>query len=61
MLNKMIALVEATSLDAYPDIVGWSEVIRASNLDRILARVSSCSVISRRQEMSEPAIRVVIW
>ena len=35
----MITLVKTSSPDAYEDIVGWSEVIRASNLDWTLVRV----------------------
>jgi hypothetical protein len=35
----MITLVKTTSRDAYADIVGWSELIRASNLDWSLVRI----------------------
>jgi hypothetical protein len=38
-IKTMITLVKTTSPDAYADIVGWSEVIRASNLDWTLVRV----------------------
>jgi putative NADH-flavin reductase len=38
-IRTMIAVVKTTSPDAYADIVGWSEVIRASNLDWTLARI----------------------
>ena len=38
-IKTMIAVIKTTSPDAYADIVGWSEVIRASNLDWTLARV----------------------
>jgi len=38
-IRTMIAVVKITSPGAYADIVGWSEVIRASNLDWTLARV----------------------
>jgi putative NADH-flavin reductase len=38
-IRTMIAVVKTTSPDAYADIVSWSEVIRASNLDWTLARV----------------------
>jgi len=38
-LKAMITLVKTTSPDAYADIVGWSDVIRASNLDWTLVRV----------------------
>ena len=38
-LKTMITFVKTTSPDAYADIVGWSEVIRASNLDWTLVRV----------------------
>ena len=38
-LKAMIALVKTATPDAYADIVGWSEVIRASNLDWTLVRV----------------------
>jgi hypothetical protein len=35
----MIAFVKTATPDAYADIVGWSEVIRASDLDWTLVRV----------------------
>jgi NAD(P)H-binding len=35
----MITLVKTASPDAYADIVGWSDVIRASDLDWTLVRV----------------------
>jgi len=38
-IKAMISLVKTTSPDAYADIVGWSDVIRASNLDWTLVRV----------------------
>jgi putative NADH-flavin reductase len=38
-LKTMITFVKTATPDAYADIVGWSEVIRASNLDWTLARV----------------------
>jgi len=38
-IKTMITFVKTTSLGAYTDIVGWSEVIRASNLDWTLASV----------------------
>jgi putative NADH-flavin reductase len=38
-LKAMIALVKTATPDSYADIVGWSEVIRASNLDWTLVRV----------------------
>jgi putative NADH-flavin reductase len=38
-LRAMIALVKTATPDAYADIVGWSGVIRASNLDWTLVRI----------------------
>jgi len=38
-IKTMSNFVKTTSHDAYADIVGWSEVIRASNLDWTLVRV----------------------
>lgn len=38
-IKTMITFVKTTSPDAYADIVSWSEVIRASNLDWTLVRV----------------------
>ena len=38
-IKMMITLVKTISPDGYADIVGWSEVIRASNLDWTLVRV----------------------
>lgn len=38
-LKTMIRLVKTMTPDAYADIVSWSDVIRASNLDWTLARV----------------------
>jgi hypothetical protein len=35
----MITFVKTATPDAYADIVGWSEVIRASDLDWTLVRV----------------------
>ncbi|MGZ5502600.1 MAG: NAD(P)-dependent oxidoreductase [Halobacteriota archaeon] len=38
-IKTMITFVKTTSPDSYADIVSWSEVIRASNLDWTLVRV----------------------
>ncbi len=58
-IKTMITFVKTASPDAYADIVSWSEVIRALNLDWTLVRVLLLND-KPKQEISRPAIRVVM-